>query len=152
MVKKLLIIFYLICVGGCTVKNDRHDRVDFEKLSKELFSSFDYITEVSFYKNELDVTNLYFDKSNLTKKQFDQRIESSLLNKGWKKIPPLFEDQVIYCFDEKNEMSVVYPEKEYYLNKNGDSMSIKKENLDKWIVLFRYNMYGDNNCENYIKK
>lgn len=151
MLKYMLIIFYLLVVCGCTIKNDRHDRVDFEKLSKELFFSFDYATEVIFYKNELDVTNLYFDKSNLTKEQFDKKIESALLNKGWGRISPLFEDQIIYCFDKKNEMSVVYPKKEYYFNENGDSMTVKKENLNKWVILFRYNMHGDTNCENYVK-
>ena len=151
MLKYLLIIFSLVCISGCTVKNNKSDRVNFEELLEELFSKYSYKTEVSFYKEELDVSNAYIPKNKMSKSNFEVNIEKELLVKGWIKIHPLFDDQNIYCYDEKNELSIIYPTKDHYVNNSGDSMDVSKENLDKWIILYRYNMYGNTNCENYFK-
>lgn len=98
---KYLIIFSLIYISGCTVKNNKSDRVNFEELSKELFSSFGYTTKVIFHKEELDLINIYISKSKMTKNDFKKNIESVLLKKGWVEIPSDFDDQFIYCFDKK---------------------------------------------------
>lgn len=87
----------------------------------------------------------------MSKSDFEVNIEKELLVKGWIKIHPLFDDQNIYCYDEKNELSIIYPTKDHYVNNSGDSMDVSKENLDKWIIFYRYNMYGNTNCENYFK-
>lgn len=151
MLKYMLIIFYLLVVSGCVVKNDRHDRVDFEELSEELFSSYGYTSKVIFHKEELDLMNIYIRKSKMTKDAFKEKIEIKLLKKGWAKIPSEFDDQLIYCFDKKNALEVLYPMKEYYSNNKGDSINVDKNNLDKWIVTFNYNMYGMTGCKNFQK-
>lgn len=151
MFRSLIFTCITILLSSCTVKNDRLDRVNFEELLEELFSKYSYKTEVSFYKEELDVSNAYIPKNKMSKSDFEVNIEKELLVKGWIKIQPLFDDQNIYCYDEKNELSIIYPTKDHYVNNSGDSMDVSKENLDKWIILYRYNMYGNTNCENYFK-
>lgn len=151
---KYLIIFSLIYISGCTVKNNKNnksDRVNFEELSKELFSSFGYTTKVIFHKEELDLINIYISKSKMTKNDFKKNIESVLLEKGWVEIPSDFDDQFIYCFDKKNALEVLYPTKEYYGDDNGNSIDVDKDSLDKWIVTFNYNMYGMTSCSNFKK-
>lgn len=44
-------------------------------------------------------------------------------------------------------MSVVYPTKEIYRNLKGDTLTIKKENLDKWMISYTYSFHGFDECK-----
>ena len=81
---------------------------------------------------------------------FEDKIKKRLIKEGWREIPPNFDDQKLYCFGSRNRMSVVYPTKEYYQNSQGNSLSIKKENLDKWVVSIVYNYYGIDECKDVV--
>lgn len=151
MLRSLIFACITILLSSCTVKNDQKDRVNFEELSKELFSAYGYTYKLNFRKEILDESNVYIDKNHLSKRDFTDVVEKKLLEKGWKKIPALFDDQYMYCYDRKNAMSIVYPTQINYRNKNGNSMSVGEGNLDKWVIFYGYDMYGTTNCKNYFK-
>ena len=148
---KVIYIFILLFIVGCAVKNDRKDRVNFEELSKELFSSYGYRYEMHNSKETSDGSNVYISKDKMSKEDFENVVENKLINKGWRKIPALFDDQYMYCFDRKNAISIVYPTRVNYRNEEGNSMSVGDWNLDKWVISYVYNVYGTTNCKKYFK-
>lgn len=48
MLRSLIFACITILLSSCTVKNDRKDRVNFEELSKELFSAYGYTYKLNF--------------------------------------------------------------------------------------------------------
>ena len=85
MLRSLIFACITILLSSCTVKNDRKDRVNFEELSKELFSAYGYTYKLNFRKVILDESNVYIDKNHLSKRDFTDVVEKKLLEKGWKK-------------------------------------------------------------------
>lgn len=152
MFKYLIFVCILMSVSSCAIKNDKRDRVNFEELSKALFSSYDYRYEMHNSKETSDGSNVYILKDKMSKDEFENVVEKKLFEKGWKKIPALFDDQYLYCYDRKNVISIVYPTRVNYQNVDGNSMSIGDGNLDKWVVFYGYNVYGTTNCKKYFKK
>ncbi|KQX02288.1 hypothetical protein ASC84_17070 [Acinetobacter sp. Root1280] len=145
MIKLVVImIFCNIFISGCTIKNNR---VNFEELSKELFSSYGYRYEMHNSKETSDGSNVYISKDKMSKEDFENVVENKLINKGWRKISALFDDQYMYCFDRKNAISIVYPTRVNYRNEEGNSMSVGDWNLDKWVISYVYNVYGTTNCK-----
>ena len=144
--KKFFTILFILA-SGCAVKNDKKDRADFEKLSKDLFSRYDYFYERAYKKQEADSSFIYVQKNKMSKKYFENNIKNKIIENGWREVPAIFDDQIIFCYGVNNIMSVVYPTKTYYRNEYGDSMSVKKENIDNWIINMNYYMYGIDNCK-----
>lgn len=140
---KLILFFSLsILLVGCNVKNDKKNRFDFEGMLEPFLLATKYTKEVSFNKNELDVSTIFIKKTKFEKSEF----EKLLFKNDFKKIKPMFDDQDIYCFDEFNQLTITDPKKSFYKNLSGNVMEVDRNNLDKVIILYRYNMYGIDGC------
>lgn len=90
---------------------------------------------------------MYVKKSDMTKNYFNNTVVDNIKNQGWKEVSPEFQDQNLFCSDANNMMSVVYPTKEIYRNLKGDTLTIKKENLDKWMISYTYSFHGFDECK-----
>lgn len=114
-------------VVACTQKVERNEIVDSEFFSQEAFKNikFQYVNKMN--KEKSVMSNVYIDKQELSVDLFENEIEKKILEKGWRKLAPDFEDQRLYCHGKKNRMSIVYPRKEIYKNKDGDILNIKKK-------------------------
>lgn len=82
ILKYLIIIFSLIYISCCTVKNNKSDRVNFEELSKELFLSYGYRYEMHNSKETSDGSNVYILKDKMSKEDFENVVENKLIDKG----------------------------------------------------------------------
>jgi hypothetical protein len=150
MVRTMRVIFLFFIVNllllGCIAKNDKKDRFNFEKILDNILVDVNYTKEVSFNKNELDVSTI-FVKVEDDKNKFKEKFERLVNKEKFIKVESLFVDQDVYCYDKKNEIKITLPKKQLYKNENGNTMEIDKENLDKVIITYRYNMYGTTSCD-----
>lgn len=135
-----------IGIASCTQKNERVEYVDPVEFSSKIFKGINYEYLSMLKKEKTEINLVYVKKKDMSKNYFNDNVIKEMKNEGWREIKPEFQDQNLFCFSANNMMSVVYPTKEIYRNLKGDTLTIKKENLDKWVISYIYSFHGFEEC------
>ncbi|MBI0395707.1 MULTISPECIES: hypothetical protein [Acinetobacter] len=146
-IKYLLMFCTFIGIASCTQKNERVEYVDPVEFSSKIFKGINYEYLSMLKKEKTEINLVYVKKKDMSKNYFNDNVIKEMKNEGWREIKPEFQDQNLFCFSANNMMSVVYPTKEIYRNLKGDTLTIKKENLDKWVISYIYSFHGFEECK-----
>ncbi|MFW1756451.1 hypothetical protein [Acinetobacter guillouiae] len=146
-IMRLVIFLFILSLTSCTQKTERLEYVDPVNFTSRVFKSVNYEYVNILKKEKSEINLVYVKKADMTKYYFNNIVVDNIKNQGWKEVSPEFQDQNLFCSGANNMMSVVYPTKEIYRNLKGDTLTIKKENLDKWMISYTYSFHGFDECK-----
>lgn len=147
IIMRLVIFLFILSLNSCTQKTERLEYVDPVNFTSKVFKNVNYKYVNILKKEKSEINLVYVKKSDMTKNYFNNTVVDNIKNQGWKGVSPEFQDQNLFCSGANNMMSVVYPTKEIYRNLKGDTLTIKKENLDKWMISYTYSFHGFDECK-----
>ncbi|WP_151803458.1 hypothetical protein [Acinetobacter guillouiae] len=146
-IKYVVLFCVFISVISCTQKTERIGYIDPLDFTSKVLKGVNYEYVNMLKKEKSEINLVYVKKTDMGKIYFNNNVVNKIKKEGWKEISPEFQDQNLFCFGSNNMMSVVYPTKEIYRNLKGDTLTIKKENLDKWVISYIYSFHGFDECK-----
>lgn len=139
--------FCVLFLTACTQPYDRTDYVDPRELSEELFSQYGYEYKNMLVKEKGEINSVHIEKNKMSKENFNNIVRKKIKEHGWVEVDPEFEDRHLYCYGAKNRMSIMFPTKQHYKNREGNVIDINENLLNKWVVSFLYNAHGVSGCK-----
>lgn len=150
MVLKYICILFILMVGCSSNTNmyENKDSLNFSLVSEKLFYDVKYDFVEVIVKYKVENYNVFVSKKDMSIEFYNSTVTKRIKDMGWEKVKSTYENQDIYCYDEKNEMAILYPTKQNYSSKDGkNGFSITKKYLDYWVVYYRFKDDGTNNCK-----
>lgn len=143
-------ILYLLCIFLWACTNDENtvqQKNQYEQLANELFKDYHSFTYKVSLEKERGFTSLAFvNKNEITNLEVKRKI-IFLQENGWRLVKSTFDDQITLCKGNNDLITFTDPKKTQYRNSEGRKMSVKTQNLNKWIVSFQYNYHDIDVCK-----
>jgi hypothetical protein len=106
---------------------ENKDSLNFSLVSEKLFYDVKYDFVEVIVKDKVENYNVFVSKKDMSIDFYNGAVTKRIKDMGWKKVKSTYENQDIYCYDEKNEMAILYPTKQNYSSKDcKNGFSIKK--------------------------
>lgn len=105
---------------GCSSNTNMYenkDSLNFSLVSEKLFYDVKYDFVEVIVKDKVENYNVFVSKKDMSIDFYNSAVTKRIKDMGWKKVKSTYENQDIYCYDEKNEMAILYPTNKIILRK-----------------------------------
>ena len=96
---------------------ENKDSLNFSLVSEKLFYDVKYDFVEVIVKDKVENYNVFVSKKDMSIDFYNSAVTKRIKDMGWKKVKSTYENQDIYCYDEKNEMAILYPTNKIILRK-----------------------------------
>ncbi|EPF71644.1 hypothetical protein GCM10025882_22270 [Acinetobacter gyllenbergii] len=144
--KKMVSMLLVVLTGcsSCVYKPIDERSLDFEKLSNEFFSKYDFDFESRLNKSNIVTSNVFIRGDKFLNSDFEK--VKLKIDKTWRLVYSS-QDQYVYCYNRYNEMAIVNPKHLNYYNKFSEKLYLTREDVGNWVILFTYDEDGTDYCK-----
>ncbi|OBY76242.1 hypothetical protein NG55_03250 [Acinetobacter gyllenbergii] len=135
------IFAFSIGLFGC---NNDSNEIDVKMEVERIFKNYNYDFKEGMKRGSVSYYNIFVSKQDLSLDEFE--MVKRVIEKKWKLVY-FSEDQYVFCYDNYNQMTILYPRKVEYFDKFGQKLYIKSSSLDKWGVSLKYIQDGTSYCK-----